>query len=225
MVYIPYTLEDLTDNKYSVYTVNSSISSHGIGTFYASEAVVIPEGVKAYVATEKPSMNGTDAKGNATGVITMTELEGIIPANTGAVLRGAADTYEFIPSISYGTPVENNMLVGYEAATSGSNAEKGAVALPTDGSINYVLAVEDEVAAFYKKDKAFYVSNNKAYLNVPATTAQSISLRFGDEGTTDIETSTLNPQPSTEVYDLMGRRVLTPAKGVYIVNGKKVIVK
>ena len=64
----------------------------------------------------------------------------------------------------------------------------------------------------------------KAYLYLEESASQAISIRFGDDdGTTEIETSTLNSQPSTEVYDLMGRRVLNPAKGVYIVGGKKVI--
>ena len=42
---------------------------------------------------------------------------------------------------------------------------------------------------------------------------------------TDIEPSTLNPQPSTEYYDLQGRQVENPTKGIYIVNGRKVVIK
>ena len=220
MVYVPLSLEEITEGAYSLYTVNSTISEHGIGTFYATSAMQIPEGVKAYVATEQPKINGE------TGYITMTELEGFIPANTGAVLRGTTDTYEFIPSISYGTAVEGNMLVGFEAADNKAESY-GEVELSEDYT-TYVLAVEDGKAAFYKKETKketdyFKVYNHKAYLNVPATTANALSLRF--EGATDVEFSTLNPQPSTEVYDLMGRRVLSPAKGVYIVNGRKVVIK
>ena len=47
----------------------------------------------------------------------------------------------------------------------------------------------------------------------------------GDEETTGIESSTLNPQPSTKIYDLQGRCVEQPVKGLYIVNGKKIIIK
>jgi hypothetical protein len=59
---------------------------------------------------------------------------------------------------------------------------------------------------------------------LPAET-KSISLRFEEgEGTTDIDASTLNPQRSTEVYDLYGRRVDNPVKGgIYIVGGRKVV--
>ena len=151
--------------------------------------------------------------------IPITNIEDIIPAKTGVVIRGNAGYYTFTPAESAATTdVTNNLMRGYAGVF-----EYEEVARPTDGSTNYVLAVEDGVAAFYRKDEAFYVSNNKAYLNVPAATAQSISLRF--EGSTEIETSTLNPQPSTEVYDLMGRRVLNPTKGMYIVNGRKVVIK
>jgi hypothetical protein len=220
MVYIPYTIEELTGDAYTLYTVNSTIGQYEIGTFYASEAVVIPEGVKAYVATEEPVME------NGTGVITMTELEGIIPAKTGAVLRGAANTYEFIPSISYGTAVEGNMLVGFEAADNKADSKK-AVTVAEDYT-TYVLAVENEKAGFYRKEKGtFYVFNNKAYLDLTeaAQGVRSLTIRFEGDGSTGIENSEFTIQNSEFIYDLMGRRVLNPAKGVYIVNGKKVIIK
>ncbi|MBO7294257.1 MAG: hypothetical protein J6U65_02430, partial [Bacteroidaceae bacterium] len=165
MVYIPYTLEELTADKYSLYIVKSSIGQYEIGTFYASEAMLIPEGVKAYVAEETPVMDGKDAEGNAVGTITMRELENLIPAKTGVVLRGAANNYTFMPSISYGTKVANNMLVGYEG--NNVNAAPSTVAIPDDGTTNYyVLTVMNDVAGFYKKDADFKVYNNKAYLNV-----------------------------------------------------------
>lgn len=92
---------------------------------------------------------------------------------------------------------------------------------------------------------SYFISSNKFYLSVnPANPdkirgfrgyftpnipeARSISFRFDDEegdGTTEIAPSTLIPQPSTEIYDLMGRRVENPTQGIYIVNGKKVIIK
>lgn len=93
--------------------------------------------------------------------------------------------------------------------------------------------------------KSYFISSNKFYLSVNPVNpdkirgfrgyftpnipeARSISFRFDDEegnGTTEIAPSTLNPQPSTEIYDLMGRRVENPTQGIYIVNGKKVIIK
>ena len=222
IVYIPYTLEELTADKYSLYTVNSSIGQYEIGTFYASEAMKIPAGVKAYVAEETPVMDGTDDEGKAVGTITMRELENLIPAKTGVVILGEANNYKFMPSISYGTEVENNMLVGWEGDN--VNAAPHAVALPTDGTTNYVLTVMNNAAGFYKKAAGFNVYNNKAYLNV-ASKAGAIRLRFNNnDGTTDIiEVPTEVLNANGEIYDLSGRRVEKAAKGVYIVNGKKVI--
>ena len=185
----------------------------------------IPEGVKAYVA---------DENNLADGVITMTQLEDIIPAHTGAVLRGEADSYEFIPSISYGTPVEGNLLVGHEAANSEDTEENRLSVLISENpsASIYVLANDSEGAKFYKKSADFTVKNNKAYLRIPnATLAQGLRIRFageeeGDGGTTSIDNEQLTiDNGQLTIYDLQGRRVLTPTKGMYIVNGKKIVIK
>ena len=154
----------------------------------------------------------------------MTELEGIIPAHTGAVLRGEAATYEFIPSISYGTAVEGNMLVGFEADNKDANLYREEDL--AEGYATYVLAVKNEKAGFYRKEAGFKVYNNKAYLQVPAAiAANSLAIRFEGDGSTDIENAEIINHKSDMIYDLMGRRVENPAKGVYIVNGKKVVIK
>ena len=224
MVYVPLSLEEMTNGAYSLYTVNSTIGQYGIGTFYASEAMQIPEGIKAYVATEELVMEGEGE--NRTGVLTLTELEDIIPANTGALIYGDAEkTYNFVPSISYGTAVDvkGNMLVGFEGADNKAETMQ-AVALPTDGSTNYVLTVKNDVAGFYRKEAGFNVANNKAYLNLPATEtpAQALRIRFAGDIETGIE-SVANSQQPTVIYDLQGRRVMNPTKGMYIIDGKKVI--
>ena len=220
MVYIPYTIEDVTGGAYSLYNVNSTIGEYEIGTFYASEAMQIPEGVKAYVAIEAPVQNGE------TSYITMSEVKDVIPAKTGAVLRGAADTYNFIPSISYGQAVDDNMMVGYEAADNKSTS-KGAVILPEISQFTtYVLTVQNEKAGFYRKEANFNVSNNKAYLKVPKMSgARSLVIRFGGDDATGIfetESGSINAE-SKEIYDLSGRRVQEAKKGIYVVDGKKIV--
>ena len=91
-----------------------------------------------------------------------------------------------------------------------------------EGSTVYVLAVENEKAGFYKKNAGFKVYNNKAYLNVHGSAgARAIYFDFGGE-TGILETE--NGDVKTEnCYDLSGRRVEKAQKGVYIVNGKKVL--
>ena len=193
-----------------------AISEHKIATFYANTSARIPEGVKAYVAMAE----GLDV---AEGTLTMTEItDGIIPAQTGVVLRGEQGNYSFIYTAAAGTPVTGNLLRGYAGA-----AEYAEVALPEDGSVNYVLTVKDGNAGFYRKEAGFKVYNHKAYLNVPAAGegAPALTIRFEGDGSTQIENSELKIEHSEFIYDLMGRRVLNPTKGVYIVNGKKVVIK
>ena len=89
-------------------------------------------------------------------------------------------------------------------------------------------------------DNQFKNNANKAYLEVNPnkfgfqegssdTTAPggqlSNRLRFDFSGTTSIEKTTDNGQQTAVIYDLMGRRVENPAKGIYIVGGKKVMIK
>ena len=102
--------------------------------------------------------------------------------------------------------------------------------LPTcteDGYTTYVLTALEGQAGFYKKEANFNVYNNKAYLNVPKAggSASALTIRFEGDGSTGIEHSEFTIQNSEFIYDLQGRRVLNPTKGVYIVNGKKVVIK
>ena len=112
------------------------------------------------------------------------------------------------------------LLRGYAGA-----AEFRNVSL-TDDFTTYVLTVMNEIAGFYKKENAFKVYNHKAYLNVPkGVAAQALKIRFNDDnGTTGIDNPELSVgNAGTNIYDLSGRRVQKATKGVYIVNGKKVV--
>ena len=91
---------------------------------------------------------------------------------------------------------------------------------------------KEEGAGFYRRvateeKPTLKVYNNKAYLQVPVTiAANSLAIRFDGDGTTSIDNEQLTiDNESTTIYDLMGRRGLNPTKGVYIVNGKKVVIK
>ena len=75
----------------------------------------------------------------------------------------------------------------------------------------------------------FYLKVDSRHGN-SATFARSIRLRIvgkdsNDDEVTGIEMTTDNGQQTTVIYDLSGRRVLNPTKGIYIVNGCKVVIK
>ena len=85
-------------------------------------------------------------------------------------------------------------------------------------------------------DNKFYLVNKKIntrpyrvyFVNAQgkcsSSLAPQLTLRLRDGSTTQINLSTLNSQPST-IFDLQGRRVLNPTGGIYVIDGKKVVIK
>lgn len=192
------------------------VGAYEIATFCAEHATTIPSGVKAYVAYERPEIPGDE---NSMGVLVMEEVTDVIPANTGVVLRAEKGTYNFEYTTSAAEEVEGNLLHGYAG-----RAEYEVVVKPAD-AVNYVLTVMDDVAAFYRKDNHFKVYRNKAYLCIPnASLVKGFRMQFENaDGTTDVSDVLLNGVNEKVVFDLQGRRVQHPQKGVYVIGGKKVI--
>jgi hypothetical protein len=149
------------------------------------------------------------------GYLTLTSVKGgTIPANTGLLLEGTKDTEVTvnIPVAASGlTDVFANKLEGVTTATEIA-AEAG-----------YVLMAEPEVA-FYQNKNAFTVGANTAYL--PANFAEGqapAAFQFITEVTGISEVNA--EAASGEIYNLAGQRVSKLQKGLYILNGKKILVK
>ena len=112
-----------------------------------------------------------------------------------------------------------NLLVGVMAKTAyQATAGQSAYALQAvEGEAKFCLVGESDDA-----NNPTSFAANTAYLVLPAGQNQTIGLRFGDA--TLIE-RVENVAENGVIYDLMGRRVENATKGVYIMNGKKVLVK
>lgn len=159
-------------------------------------------GLKAYVATAA----------SATAV-TLAEVT-TVPAGTPLVLEGTASTTYNVPFVATSSAPASNLLV----------AGDGKTTIGGDGKYDYVL-----------KDGLFYHASSgkvpvgKAYLHLEADPATSrgmeLSLDFGGGVTGISEIEDVRSKKDDVYYDLNGRRVLYPTKGLYIMNGKKVIVK
>ena len=155
--------------------------------------------------------------------VTLTEVEdGVVPDGEGVILFcKTADTYTVPATTKDATDYDalDNELIGIN--------ERTLVKYVGEGSKkNYILSNEDAGVGFYKATTlGAYLAAHRAYLSTGAATSRSF-LGFDDE-TTGIETINTNPETVSgvqEYYNLNGQRVTTPTKGLYIVNGKKVII-
>ena len=215
MVYIPLSIEEITNGAYKLYSVEASVSSHGIATFYSNEAMRLPDGVQAYVALENPDYT--------TGTMYVTEVEDVIPAKTGVVLVADEGKYDFHYTYTKKSVDGENRFVGYEGAYAVSDA-KQPVSLEA-GSKYYVLAVENGTAAFYKKTSDFNVFNNRAYLKVPEAEGAAHGLKIIFDRNTAIENVNATVSDKS-IYDLSGRRLENVTEsGIYIVGGNKMFIK
>ena len=193
------------DNGSSFYAsedkvMDIEIADAGYATLYHNTKLYIPSTVEAYVVS---SMTETSAK--------MEKVQGTLPENTAVILKGAGQ-HKFVTSADEAATITANKL-------SGTMVDK-EVAGPA-----YVLASINNVTGFYaaKLTNGKFVNNaGKAYLPKPAeASARFISFDFGTE--TAIENIEGAEVESAVVYDLSGRRVQKAQKGLYIVNGKKVV--
>ena len=203
-----------------VSSFKAAITAAGFATFFAPAEVAIPENVKAYYI-EADDINGSN--------VTLTQIENVIPANTAVILEGAEGEYIFNVSETGAAAVSDNLLKGTvintniigEAYVLGNDTEEGVGLYKTQMSTVALSNASGSVSVF--QNNAY-----KAYLPVSAvpTSLQSNSLRFDFDGTTAIEEVETENAETEVIFDLCGRRVNEITKaGIYIVNGKKVLVK
>lgn len=200
-----WVIEEVTEPAQQP-TLSRTIGDAGYATLGAPVALNIPDGVKAYTVTVNEGQN----------VATLHEVTGeIIPAGCGVVLEktGGEGTYNFTFAAG-ADAIEGNRLVPlYTATTLGSEINA------------YILANKDNGLGFYQLDaNSRTIGANKAYLVLPSTLNHVRSITIGGP-TTGIEETVANGNETEEYYDLQGRRVLNPTKGIYVTkSGKKVII-
>ena len=85
------------------------------------------------------------------------------------------------------------------------------------------MLVDEKIYLIWAMNKAYIASPQQAGANAPTMRIRLAGTQGGTP--TEIEGSELKAQGSQLIYDLQGRPVENPTKGIYIVNGKKVIVK
>ena len=201
-----------------VTTLPVAVSEAGYATLYAPVALEVPaEGVTAHTVT----VNDKYA--------VLSEPLDVIPAETGVILVGTKNTHNF--KVATTDETATSALDGTFAKTyvkddayvlankDGIGLYKAAVNVSTDTSND---GTDEEPAVTYE---AWLNNAFKAYLPATAVPSGAQALRFtrgGDDETTSID-QLINTDSELVIYDLAGRRVQKMEKGIYIVNGKKVI--
>ncbi|WP_455073112.1 hypothetical protein [Prevotella jejuni] len=236
-----WILEKVDDINY--FGVKPSANMKGRdGKYYTTLYVDFPfkivGDVKAY------TIEGVDAK-NAQGyyfakVKELAQQGDTVPAQTAVVLEcnstNPADN-QLLPTGDEKPKTSNNRLCGtfFGGSINGLTVKDGAgndynVTHDNIRAFNINTADSRNPIGFYKvKSNVTNIPGNKAFLVLTNAEAQAKSfvLEFEDGGTTGIETIE-NSKRSTDdgvYYDLQGRRVENPTRGIYIVNGKKVVIK
>ena len=150
--------------------------------------------------------------GGSTADVNMTEVDTkVVPSGAGVVVKAKNGVEIPLLATSTTEDLTGNVLV------------PGNGSSPVDG---FILAYKrgETTPKFYKMS-SLTLGADKAYL--PSTyfgsSVQAVSLNFG--GLTGIESAQTEAQQDGQIFDLQGRRVEKAQKGLYIVNGKKVLVK
>lgn len=192
----------------------ATLGANGYTTFASAYDLDLSNlnGFKAYTAT----LSGAE--------LSFTECTSKVVAGTGLLLKGTADATVEIPvATADATAVAGNALTGVTDDTD----------LKSDEAGNYIFVMKKAAAAtdeltFLPLTTASDVTvpAGKAYVAVPASAfaggARSLKVSFGNE-TTGINAVEAAAQKEG-AYNLNGQRVMQPTKGLYIVNGKKVII-
>ena len=185
-----------------IATPSATITSAKYATYVAQGNVTIPSGVTAYTV----KLDGES--------LTYTALDAstVIPEGTALLLYGEAKTYEFPYTLATASTITDNSL---KASTG-----EGVTA---DGT-QYILANVDGTLGFYQATTGTTIAAGKAYLEVSAETAKAVKF-FGIGTTTGISNVSTTTADKGAYYNLQGMKVVRPAKGIFIHNGKKMVIK
>jgi hypothetical protein len=219
-----FTITSVTNIGFSGYTTGEKTNQSAdidyiyitkTGDIELANATITSECEMATFCSDK-ALDFSNVEGLAAWIVT--GIDGVaylqqvkkVPAGTGIILQGAPKTYE-VPVIAAADDIEGNLLI---AATTDHNAVEG----------DYVLAYKSDVRGFFPAEEDLKIPAGKAYLHIGSGNAPAF-LPFAGE-TTGIGATLVNSEVvNNEIYNLAGQRVAQPTKGLYIVGGRKVVVK
>ncbi|MDY2975683.1 MAG: hypothetical protein SOR67_08130, partial [Alloprevotella sp.] len=208
-----WIIEEVT---YLPVPINTTV---GFGTLYSPVAL---KGEDTYYAQDQrlEFYYGTRQEvGDGKYKLNLTKLEGDIPAETGFIVKYKGGVNETTGCVYMKIADSAPALPGRNELT----GKLETVAKPTSGTV-YTLQNKNNTLGLYKYTGA-NVKGGKAYYHLADGAAVPMGFVFDFEGqTTGVESIEVNADNQV-IYDLSGRRVAKAGKGLYIINGKKVLVK
>lgn len=203
-------------------SVPATMGAYGYTTFASIlplDLTSLPSGLKAYYVM-------AEGISKANSKVTMTEATGTVAAGTGLMLKGTANAKYDITVAGTGTDLSStNKLIGCTSQT--------AITSSTSNYENFYVLVNTETQAELQNINTYVAGGNtvtipagKAYLDATGVSAARLMMAFDDEAT-GIRSLTPSPSPKGEgsIYTLSGQRINHPVKGMFIRNGKKIVIK
>ena len=138
--------------------------------------------------------------------------DGILPQGTAGLIKGTAGEIFASEIVSDASDWTGNDLIPTTETVYGN------------GNI-FVLNTGASGVGFYKLNDTGTVTVGRGYLEINGLTTKALSMFDDDTPTGIIGVNDDEADKPTVIYDLSGRRVTKPGKGIYIVNGKKVVIK
>lgn len=185
-------------------TETVSVSDAGYATYATKYNVEVPEDENVKVMTVKVNEDKS--------TITLNDVAAgtVIPAHTGILVKAAAGNHDFVVTSEAGTELTNNDL---KAATTD---------VTSYGAAFFALTKMDTKVGFAVVNNGVVIPAGKAYLSVPrALGAKFFSLDGEATGINSVKTA----KADGAYYTLEGVKTTKPVKGLYIHNGKKIVVK
>ncbi len=185
----------------------------------ADESITVSDaGFATYVSDNDLDYSGVTGlkayKATVSGNTITFEPVTTAPAGEGVLLRGDGNTYSVPVTAGVAAwDAENNAFI----RGTGAAVETGS------GPYNYILNKVNGVIGFYRANGQI-VATNRAYLQT-TTNAARLNISFDDDDQTTGIARVEETVANDAVYTLSGVRVEKPTKGLYIKNGKKVVIK
>ena len=182
----------------------TEIKDAGWSTQYITDSdVTIPTGIEAFAGV----LNGS--------YITLEPITDKIQAEEPVILSGAAGFYNFMPTTG-ATKADENDLTGSDGTVSG-------------GEGIYALSKQNDVVGFYPVSSSITIPEGRAYLNTNTNPVKGF-FSFEEDDATAIKAIDNEQSTDNVIYNVAGQRLQkmqngrsTAVKGIYIVNGKKVL--